>query len=92
VSTSAPVTGDEFTFLVTSEVMRRLAPSLLAISFSDMEVAQFGSYSPHLGGIRTLDHLIYELWNHVQLLPAYKDKTTLFVLPEFGRDRDAFSR
>lgn len=88
VSTSAPVTGDEFTFLVTAEVMRRFAPSFLAVSFSDMEVAHFGSYSLHLGGIRTVDRLVYELWNQVQLLPAYKDKTTLFVLPEFGRDMD----
>ncbi len=88
VSTSAPVTGDEFTFLVSTEVMRRFAPSFLAISFSDMEVAHFGSYSLHLSGIRTVDSLVYELWSQVQALPAYKDKTTLFVLPEFGRDMD----
>jgi hypothetical protein len=68
--------------------MRRFAPSLLAISFSDMEVAHFGSYALHLGGIRTVDRLVYELWNQVQSLPAYKDKTTLLVLPEFGRDLD----
>jgi hypothetical protein len=88
VRTNAPVTGDEFTFLVSSEVMRRFAPSFLAITFSDMEVAHFGSYSLHLGGIRTTDRLLSELWNLVQELPAYKDKTTLFVLPEFGRDLD----
>jgi len=88
IRTNDPVTGDEFTFLVSSEVMRRFAPSLLTITFSDMEVAHFGSYSLHLGGIRTVDRLVFELWNLVQQLPAYKDKTTLFVLPEFGRDLD----
>ncbi len=88
VRTNAPATGDEFTFLVSAEVMRRFAPSLLVISFSDMEVAHFGSYSLHLMGIRTADRLVYELWNQVQALPAYKDNTTLFVLPEFGRDAD----
>jgi hypothetical protein len=88
VRTNAPVTGDEFTFLVSMEVMRRFAPSLLAISFSDMEVAHFGSYSLHLAGISTVDRLVYELWTQLQALPAYKDKTTLFVLPEFGRDLD----
>jgi len=88
VRTNAPVTGDEFTFLVSNEVMRRFAPSLLAITFSDMEVAHFGSYSLHLAGIRTVDRLVFELWNLIQQLPAYKDKTTLFVLPEFGRDLD----
>ena len=91
VRSNAPVTGDEFTFLVATEVMRRFAPSLLTITFSDMEVAHFGSYSLHLAGIGTVDRLVYELWTQLQALPAYKDKTTLFVLPEFGRDLDGSS-
>jgi hypothetical protein len=88
IRTSDPVTGDEFTYLVATEVMRRFAPSLLAITFSDMEVAHFGSYSLHLAGILTVDRLVYELWSLLQTLPAYQGKTTLFVLPEFGRDLD----
>jgi hypothetical protein len=88
VRTSDAVTGDEFTYLVGAEVMRRFAPSLLAITFSDMEVAHFGSYSLHLAGISTADRLISELWSLLQRLPAYKGRTTLFVLPEFGRDFD----
>jgi hypothetical protein len=88
IRTNAPVTGDEFTFLVTTEVMRRFAPSFMAVTFSDMEVAHFGSYSLHLAGIRTVDRLVFELWNTVQELLEYKDKTTLVVLPEFGRDMD----
>ena len=86
--TSAPVTGDEFTYLVSAEVMRRFAPAFLTITFSDMEVAHFGSYSLHLGGIRTVDRLVGELWALVESLPAYRGKTTLLVLPEFGRDMD----
>ncbi|MGA2350329.1 MAG: hypothetical protein ABSF70_07850 [Terracidiphilus sp.] len=88
IRTNAPVTGDEFTFLVSVEVMRRFAPSLMVITFSDMEVAHFGSYSMHVSGIRTVDRLAYELWNEIQVNQAYKDKTTLFILPEFGRDLD----
>jgi len=88
IRTNASVTGDEFTFLVSNEVMRRFAPCFLVITFSDMEVAHFGSYSLHLGGIRTTDRLVSELWSLAQELPAYKDKTTLFVMPEFGRDLD----
>ncbi len=88
VQTSAPVSGDEFTFLVTAEVMRRFAPSLLVMNFSDVEVAHFGSYSLHLNGIRTLDRLVDELWRLVESLPAYAGKTTVFALPEFGRDFD----
>lgn len=88
VQTSAPASGDEFTLLVSLEVMKRFAPALTVITFSDVEVAHFGSYSMHLAGIRTLDRLVYELWNEIQLNPLYKDRTTLFVLPEFGRDVD----
>lgn len=88
VRTNAPVTGDEFTFLVSREVMRRFAPTLLVITFSDVEVAHFGSYSMHLSGIHTFDRLVHEFWQGVQADPAYRGRTTLFVLPEFGRDFD----
>lgn len=88
IRTSAPATGDEFTHLVSLEVIKRFTPSLLVITFSDMEVAHFGSYSLHLAGISTVDRLVYELWNELQDQPAYKGKTTLLVLPEFGRDLD----
>lgn len=86
--TSDPVTGDEFTFLVAKEVMRQFAPDMLVVTFSDVEVAHFGSYSLHLAGIRTLDRLVHELWNEVQSNTAYRDRTTVFVMPEFGRDLD----
>ncbi|MGP8270529.1 MAG: hypothetical protein ACLQLH_10720 [Terracidiphilus sp.] len=88
VRANVPISGDEFTMLVSEEVMRRFAPSLLAITFSDVEVAHFGSYSMHLGGIRTMDRLVFELWNMVQANPAYSGRTTIFLLPEFGRDFD----
>lgn len=88
VRTHDPVTGDEFTFLVTAEIMRRFSPPLLFVSFSDVEVAHFGSYSLHLAGIRTLDRLVGNLWNEIEANPPYRSRTTLFVLPEFGRDLD----
>jgi hypothetical protein len=88
VRTSAPATGDEFTFLVSMEVMRRFAPPLMVVTFSDGEVAHFGSYSLHLFGIRTFDRLVSEFWDAIQKNPEYRGRTTLFVLPEFGRDSD----
>ena len=91
IRTNDPVTGDEFTFLVASQIMRRFEPALLVMSFSDMEVAHFGSFSLHLAGIRTVDRLVDELWSQIEALPAYRGKTTLFVLPEFGRDSDGSS-
>jgi hypothetical protein len=80
--------GDELTFMVAAEVLRRVEPALLMINFSDVEVAHFGLYSAHLAGIRNTDAICYRLWNLLQSLPAYAGKTALVVMPEFGRDPD----
>ncbi len=80
--------GDELTLMVASEVLRRVEPAFLMINFSDVEVAHFGVYSAHVAGIRRTDTLCYRLWNLLQSLPAYADKTALVIMPEFGRDPD----
>jgi len=82
------VSGDELTFMVSAEVLRRVEPALLIVNFSDVEVAHFGVYSAHLAGIRNTDALCLRLWNLLQSLPAYAGQTTLVVMPEFGRDPD----
>lgn len=84
----APSSGDELTFFMSREVMREFAPRLLLVNFWDMDVAHWGSYSLYLQAITRTDRLVSMLWDEVQSLPAYKDKTTLLVLPELGRDGD----
>jgi hypothetical protein len=44
-----------------------------------------------LAGIRTADRLTHQLWQEVEANPAYSGKTTMVVLPEFGRDPDGSS-
>ena len=91
VQSGGPTSGDELTYLVSREVMRKFAPRLLVVIFSDVEVAHFGSYAMHLAGIRTADRLAYQMWQEVETNPEYREKTTLLVLPEFGRDPDGSS-
>ncbi len=91
VRAGGPTSGDELTFLVSREVMRKFSPRLLVVIFSDVEVAHFGSYAMHIGGIRTGDRLAYQMWQEIEANSEYKDKTTMFVLPEFGRDPDGSS-
>lgn len=91
VHSGGPTSGDELTFFMSREIMRKFAPSLLVTVFSDVEVAHFGSYAMHLAGIRTADRLVHQLWQEIQANPEYKDKTTLLILPEFGRDPDGSS-
>ncbi|MGD0458075.1 MAG: hypothetical protein ABSC21_10050 [Terriglobia bacterium] len=88
VRSGGPTSGDELTFLVSREVMRKFSPRLLVVVFSDVEVAHFGSYALHLSGIRTADRLAYQLWQEVEANPEYRGRTTLVILPEFGRDPD----
>jgi hypothetical protein len=86
-----PTSGDELTFFMTREVMRKFAPRLLVVALSDVEAAHFGSYSLHLAGIKTADRLAYQLWQEVEANPEYRGKTTMVILPEFGRDPDGSS-
>ncbi len=86
-----PTSGDELTFFMTREVMRRFAPRVLVVALSDVEAAHFGSYSLHLAGIKTADRLTYQLWQEVEANPEYRGKTTMVILPEFGRDPDGSS-
>jgi hypothetical protein len=85
----APSSGDELTFFITREIMREFAPRLILVNFWDMDVAHWGSYSLYLNAITRTDRLTGMLWNEIRANPAYKDKTTMLVLPELGRDGDA---
>ena len=84
----APNSGDELTFFVAREVMREFAPRLMLVNFWDMDVAHWGAYSLYLQAITKTDRLCGMLWDEVQANPAYRDKTTLLILPELGRDGD----
>lgn len=83
-----PVTGDTLTFFVAREIMRKFGPRLLTVIFSDVEAAHFGSYAMHVMGIRNTDRLCHDLWQEVETNPSYAGKTTVVILPEFGRDPD----
>ncbi len=84
----APNSGDELTFFVAREVMREFAPRLMLVNFWDMDVAHWGAYSLYLQAVTKTDRLCGMLWDEVQSNPAYRDKTTLLILPELGRDGD----
>jgi hypothetical protein len=91
VRDGGPTSGDELTFFMTREIMRKFSPKVMVVAFSDVEAAHFGSYSLHLAGIRAADRLSYQLWQEVESNPAYRGRTTMVILPEFGRDPDGSS-
>ena len=79
---------DELSVYVVRHLMRQLAPSLLWVTMHDIDIAHAGAYSLYIEGIRRTDRLCAELWNVIQKEPEYSGKTTLFILPDFGRDAD----
>ncbi len=79
---------DELSLYIARQLMRQVAPSLLWITMHDIDVAHAGAYSLYIEGIRRTDRLCSEVWKTIQSEPEYSGKTTLFILPDFGRDSD----
>jgi hypothetical protein len=79
---------DELSLFIARQLMRQVAPSLLWITMHDIDIAHAGAYSLYIEGIRRTDRLCLELWKTIQSEPEYAGKTTLFILPDFGRDAD----
>jgi hypothetical protein len=80
--------ADELSVYVMRQLMHRFAPSLLWITLHDMDIAHTGAYSLYLEGIRRTDRLCGEIWQMIESDPEYKGRTTMLILPDFGRDSD----
>lgn len=79
---------DELSVYIARHLMRQLAPSLLWITLHDVDIAHSGTYSLYLEAIQRTDRLCGEIWKTIQSEPEYSGKTTMFILPDFGRDSD----
>jgi hypothetical protein len=80
--------ADELSIHITRQLMKQHAPSLMMLTLHDMDIAHSGAYSLYVDAIQRADRLCAELWNMVQTDPEYKDRTTLYIMPDFGRDAD----
>ena len=80
--------ADELSVYIARRLMKQLAPSLLWITLHDIDVAHTGAYSLYIDAIQRADRLCAEIWDAIRQEPEYAGKTTLFILPDFGRDSD----
>jgi hypothetical protein len=80
--------ADQLSVYVALQLMKEKAPSLLWITLHDIDIAHSGAFSLYVEGIQRTDQLCAEIWNHLQSNPEYAGKTTMFILPDFGRDSD----
>jgi len=85
---SALSSPDELSVYIARQLMRQVAPSLLWITMHDIDIAHAGTYSLYVDGIRRTDRLCAEMWKIIESEPEYHGKTTLLILPDFGRDAD----
>ncbi len=79
---------DELSVYIAKQLMKQVAPSLLWITMHDIDIAHAGTYSLYVDGIRRTDRLCSEIWKAIESEPEYAGKTTLLILPDFGRDAD----
>jgi arylsulfatase A-like enzyme len=79
---------DELSVYLARRLMREVSPSLIWITLHDMDVAHAGAFSLYIDAIQRTDRLCAEIWKAVEAEPEYKDKTNLFIMPDFGRDSD----
>ncbi|HYE80151.1 MAG TPA: sulfatase-like hydrolase/transferase, partial [bacterium] len=63
-------------------------PDILLVNFGGIDVAHQGYWSKYVKAIASADRNVAALWDHLQSLPAYRDRTTLFVVPDHGRSAD----
>ncbi len=82
------VSPDELSVYVAKQLMRQLSPSLLWVTLHDIDVAHSGTFSLYVDAIQRCDRHCLELWRAIQKDPEYAGKTTMYILPDFGRDSD----
>jgi hypothetical protein len=80
---------DELSVYIAKQLMRTLAPSLLWITLHDIDIAHSGAYSLYVDAIQRSDRLCAEIWQAIESESEYAGRTTMYILPDFGRDADA---
>jgi phosphopentomutase len=77
-------------FHTAIEYLKAKKPRLLFLGLGETDDwAHAGSYAEYLNAAHLGDEYLEELWELVQSMPEYKDKTTLIVLPDHGRGTGA---
>lgn len=76
---------------VATNILRVFQPVFLGVVLSNADVAH-GSYNAYVDVIRRNDDEVGKLVATIQAEPELKDTTSIFILPEFGRDSDLNQR
>lgn len=77
---------DSFTYRFAKDYLINKKPKVMAISFGETDdFAHDGQYDSYLTSAHQTDKFIEDLWNTLQSLPEYKNKTALLITTDHGR-------
>ncbi len=77
---------DAITFYAALEYIKANQPRAMWITFGETdEFAHEGRYDNYLNAAQRTDHLLKTLWETLQSMPQYRDKTSLIVAVDHGR-------
>lgn len=77
---------DTMPFYTAIEHLKESKPRLMFLSLGDTdEFAHEGKYSLYLQAAHRVDDYVKRLWETLQSISQYRDKTTLIFLPDHGR-------
>lgn len=77
---------DAIPFYTALEYLKDRKPRVLFLSFGETDDwAHDGNYAEYLNAAHRVDQYIKTLWELVQSIPEYRDKTTLIFSPDHGR-------
>ncbi|MBI4662302.1 MAG: alkaline phosphatase family protein [Verrucomicrobia bacterium] len=80
------VTYDSFVLHAALEYVKRQQPRLLFLGLGETdEWAHAGRYDQYLTAAHHVDDFIRRLWETVQSMPNYRDKTTFLITTDHGR-------
>ncbi len=88
---TGPGAGDAKSIRVARSLLRLFRPKLISIVLQNADVAH-GSYNSYVEVIRRNDQELGMLLQSVQADPELRDSTSIFILPEFGRDANLNER
>lgn len=80
------VRPDVFTYFAAREYLKAYQPRILYIAFDETDdFAHAAMYDQYLKSAHAEDGMLADLWNIIQQMPQYKNKTTLIVTCDHGR-------
>ncbi len=77
---------DLVTYFQAREYLKLYRPKVMYLSMGETDdYGHAGNYDLYISTLHAQESLIASLWNYIQSIPQYKDKTTLMIACDHGR-------